>query len=85
MLMAHLKKNMEIKMFEIKWKDKIYKFDEEISNAIFNTVKGDNLTQTDKLIIAMSVDPKITPEIFNDLPKLLLLKIGSKITKLADF
>lgn len=72
-------------MFEIKWKDKIYKFDEEISNAIFKTVKDKDLTETEKLIVAMSVDPKITPDMINEFPKLLVLKIGSKITKLADF
>lgn len=72
-------------MFEIKWKDIIYKFDEEISNAIFKTVKREDITETEKLIVSMSVDPKITPDMINELPKLLILKIGNKITKLADF
>lgn len=72
-------------MFEIKWKDIIYKFDEDVSNAIFGTVKGENLSETEKLIVAMSVEPKITTEMINDLPKMLLLKIGSHMSKLADF
>lgn len=71
-------------MFEIKWKDIIYKFDEEISNAIFNTVKGKDLTETEKLIIAMSVEPKITIDMVGDLPKMLLLKIGISMNKILE-
>ena len=70
-------------MFEIKWNDKIYKFDENVSNSSFDTVKG-NLLDTERLIIAMSVEPKITLDNFPSLPKLLTLKIGSKINSYLD-
>ncbi len=65
-------------MFEIKWKDKIYKFDEEISNAIFRTVKGKDLTAIETMIVAMSVEPKITVEqvefVYDDVVHLITAK-----------
>ena len=71
-------------MFEVKWKDKIYKFDEDISNAIFETVKSMNLSETEKMIVAMSVEPKITVESINQLPKLLIVRINKKITEFVN-
>ena len=68
-------------MFEIKWHEKIYKFDEEVSNSVFKTVKSQELSEVEKLIIVMSVDPKITKENIDDLPKLLLMKIRAKVNE----
>ncbi len=71
-------------MFEIKWKDKTYRFDENVTNAIFETVKSKDLSESEKMVIAMSVEPKITIETINQLPKLLLARINKKITEFVN-
>ncbi len=71
-------------MFEIKWKDKTYRFDENVTNAIFETVKSKDLSESEKMVIAMSVEPKITIESINQLPKLLLVRINKKITEFVN-
>jgi hypothetical protein len=72
-------------MFEIEWKDKKYTFNEDISNAEYKAVK-ENISETEKLMIAMSVEPKLTQEDVAILPKLVIMRFNTHLNSyLKDF